>query len=79
MAGNGGRCRWTPSVGTMDLFMGVKQHGNEVNCSYQSIAQVKNEWSCQSALAMCLHGMDREILPLHLLGRQNKGEILDTV
>ena len=40
------------------LSQGVKGLGNEVNHSYSSNAEVKNEWSYTSTPHLCLHGVD---------------------
>ena len=41
-------------------FPGLKWPECEVNHSLPFSAKVKDEWSCTSALPLCLHGMDRE-------------------
>jgi len=41
-------------------FPGVKQLGREVNHSFLSNAEVKNEWSYTSSPTVCLHGVERE-------------------
>jgi len=38
---------------------GVKRPGSEVNCS----SEVKNKWNYTPATQICLHGVDREMLP----------------
>jgi hypothetical protein len=41
-------------------FPVTKQPGHEVNCSLQSHAEIRNEWSYSSSPPICLHGEDRE-------------------
>jgi hypothetical protein len=41
-------------------FPGVKQLGREVNHSFLSNAEIKNEWSYTSSPTMCRRGVERE-------------------
>jgi hypothetical protein len=55
-----------PSQWVPGSLRGQRRPEREVNHSLPSSAQVKNEWSCTSTLAICLHGLGREsvtILP----------------
>jgi hypothetical protein len=40
-------------------FQGVTRLGREANSSRPSCAEIKNEWSCTSALIICILGVDR--------------------
>ena len=61
------KCPYRPWDAPSLLFSGyqasfprLKWPGCEVNHSPPFSAKCKNEWSCTSALPLCLHGMDRE-------------------
>ena len=53
------------------LLYGDEVPGNKVNRTPQSNAKVENECSCTSALSICFHGVDRDIVYLLQLGLQN--------
>jgi hypothetical protein len=59
------------------LFNGyeVKNAGCEVNLSFPSVAQVKNEWSYNSTSPIHLHGMDRSAVKLEAYLEIKLGEI----
>ena len=40
-----------------------------------SSADIKNEWSCTFALAVCLHGMDRDNLPFYFYPHFSDAEV----
>ena len=54
------------------FFPRVKQLGREVNNSRTSSVKAKNEWRCTCSPPICLHGVDRETLPLPLLSRHHQ-------
>ena len=66
------------SMGTVVSYPGINRPGREVNHSPPFSAEVKNEWSCDSTPALCLHGVDRDNLTfcrvvgsrLRTMGRQ---------
>jgi hypothetical protein len=58
-----------PSLLCNHSFPAVKQLGREVNHSSPSSVEVKNEWSYTSPHPTCLHGVEKETLPLPLFIR----------
>jgi hypothetical protein len=48
-----------PALYSMDSFPGVKRPGRQVYHSPPASTEVKDEWSCTSAVPVCLHGVDR--------------------
>jgi hypothetical protein len=38
----------------------AKLHGSELGHSSPSAAELENEWSCDSAPPICLHGIDSD-------------------
>jgi len=50
----------------LGFFPGVKQQGPEVDHSPLSSAEVKYEWNSSCTPSICLHGMDRDMLPFCL-------------
>ena len=56
--------------------VGKKRPEREVNHSPPFSAQVKNEWSCTSTLAICLHGLGREgVITFYRLPAGNQNAI----
>jgi hypothetical protein len=57
----------------------VKLLAWKVDRSPPSIAKIKNEWKCTSALSICTHGMDREktssFYPLQQMATQKINEV----
>jgi hypothetical protein len=47
-------------IGYLGSFPGIEQPECEVVYSFPSGVKVKNEWSCNSAPPICLHGMEKE-------------------
>jgi len=47
-------------MGTAVFFPGEKWLRGEINHSFQSSAEVKNERSCALTPAVCLHGVGRD-------------------
>jgi hypothetical protein len=44
----------------LGFFSGDKAAGAEVDHSFPSYAEVKNEWSCTSSPPVCLYGVHRD-------------------
>lgn len=56
----------SPIQRVLKLFPGVKQPGHEGDHSPPFGAEVKNEYSYTSTLAICLHGVDRDNFTFYL-------------